>query len=427
MAWINLEAEQSTIGGLLLSPDRCHDVVGLVSADDFSCANHRLIYSALQAMAVAGQPIDVVTLTGRLETAGQLGQVGGLVALASLVRSTPSAANVTHYASAVRDCAVRRRLRDVLSRAAHEVERAEFDALLGEVTTAIESVAVTGGGYLSFQEALTRALDHIDTNARARACGGVVGVPTGLPAVDNRTGGLQAQRLIVLAARPSIGKTALANQIAIHAASRGFPVGILSLEMSHEELVTRSLAHTFELNVSAISFGDDAELGRLVAAMAQRNIADLPIQIDTDTTSLGGIVARLSEWRRKHGIELGIVDHIGLVEGGDNSTRNDWMGKVSRTLKLTAKRLGIPILAVSQLSRGVERDKRRPVLSDLRDSGNIEQDADVCMFIHVEGDAVPSANKLPLEIGLLKNRIGRRGWLSERFAFDGRTQTIREI
>jgi replicative DNA helicase len=292
----------------------------------------------------------------------------------------------------------------------------------------LESVTATNsGGSLSFSEAFAKALEYIDDSAEAKRKGGVVGVPTGLPEIDARTGGLQQRRLIILAARPSIGKTMLANQIALMAASKGFPVGICSLEMGAEELTIRAMANRYRLNASALSFGDEGELTKLSRAIGDKSIADLPIHLDTDTTSLGGIQARLSEWKRQHDISLGIVDHIGLVEGGDNKSRNDWLGTVSRTLKVTAKRLNIPILAVSQLNRTVEKEKRRPVLSDLRDSGNVEQDCDIALFLHVEPDAVPGVNGTPMEIGLLKNRMGRRGWINERFAFDGRTQTIREV
>jgi len=153
----------------------------------------------------------------------------------------------------------------------------------------------------------------------------------------------------------------------------------------------------------------------------------LPIHLDTDTYTLGGIVARLAEWKNQHGIKLGIVDHLGLIEGGDSKSRNDWLGQVSRRLKKAAKQLNMPILAISQLNRQVEQTKRRPVLADLRDSGNIEQDADACIFLHVEANTEDGANGSPIEIGLLKNRMGRKGWLSERFAFDGRSQQLREV
>lgn len=427
MAWDNLPAEQAVIGGLILEPDRYHDVVGRVTAEDFSRPVHRLIFRAIQALAAQGAPLDLVTLEGWLEKAGKLEQAGGYASLATLAKNTPSAANVTHYADLVRETAQRRSLRDAFANAAQAVQEADLGDFIGDLASRAESIAAAGSGSLAFSEAFTRTVDYIDENAQAREKGGVVGVPTGLPAIDQRTGGLQSRRLIVLAARPSLGKTALANQIALHAAGKGYPVGIISLEMGAEELTIRAMAHQYGLNVTRLSFGDQDELSRFSAAMRERNITDLPIWMDTETSTLGGIVARLSEWRRQHGIGLGIVDHIGLIEGGDSATRNDWLGKVSRTLKLTAKRLNMPILAVSQLNRNVERDKRRPVLADLRDSGNVEQDADICIFLHAEGDPAETANGIPIEIGLLKNRIGRRGWLSERFTFNGKTQTFREV
>ncbi|RLJ18903.1 replicative DNA helicase [bacterium endosymbiont of Escarpia laminata] len=428
MAWANIEAEQAVLGGLMLDNSSWDRVTGKVSANDFSRRNHQLIFSAITNSAQANQPFDVVTLAEHLEQTERLGQAGGLPYLVNLVEDAFSAANVGVYASIVREKAKRRTLRDLFLDATRDAEHGDLDDLLSDVTTRAEATASHGGGSLTFTEAFTRTLDHIDKAAAARQNGGVVGIPTGLPGIDRRTGGLQQKRLIVLAARPSIGKTALANQIAIHAATRGYPVGIVSLEMGAEELTIRAMAHCYRLNFSGLAYGDDEECTRLTDAMTEKPpISSLPIYIDTDTTTLGGITARMAEWKRQHGIALCIVDHIGLVEGGDDKTRNDWLGKISRSLKLTAKRLDLPILAVSQLNRSVERDKRRPVLADLRDSGNIEQDADVCAFLHVDGNAVETTYGLPMEIGLLKNRTGQRGWLPEEFTFDGRTQTFLEI
>lgn len=427
MAWHSIPAEQSVLGGLLLAPDAWPDIAGVLHGADFVKREHQLIYSVIRNLAEAGTPLDTVTVAEHLERKRSLHDAGGLVYLTALTKDTPSTANIRAYADIVSDCARRRRARDLLADAARNAETAEeLSDLLGSVMTQIEGIATQGTAVaLSFAEAWTLAIDAMDDAAQSR--GGIAGVPTGIPAIDKRTGGLLPRRLIVLAARPGIGKTALAQQIALHAASHGHPVGILSLEMSKEELAQRSMANAYGLNLSRLAFGDDCELRKLTRAASDRPITGLPIQIDTDTYNLGGIEARISEWRSKHGIKLAIVDHIGLIDGGEGSTRNDHLGKITRRLKITAKRLGIPILAVSQLSRNVERDKRRPVLADLRDSGSIEQDADVCMFLHIDPNENRTGSGERLEIGLLKNRIGVTGWLPERFTFDGRTQRIREI
>ena len=423
----SIPAEQSVIGGLLLEPDTLPDVAGLLHESDFVKREHSLIFRAIGELAGEGTPFDVVTLAEHLERKHLLNDAGGLVYLTTLAKDTPTAANISAYADIVSACAKRRQLRGLFTDAAKRAESADdVVELIGEISASAEGIASKGASAdRSFAEAWRLSIEAMDEAANAR--GGVVGVPTGIPAIDRRTGGLLPRRLIVLAARPSIGKTALAQQMALHAASKGYAVGIVSLEMSAEELMTRSMANVYGLNVSALTFGNDTELSKLAAAASQNPITNLPIWMDCDTYGLGGIVARLSEWRRKHRIALAVVDHIGLIDGGAGSTRNDHLGQITRTLKLTAKRLGIAVLAVSQLSRGVERDKRRPVLADLRDSGSIEQDADVAIFLHVDPNEERGANSVRLEVGLLKNRVGITGWLPEHFTFDGRTQRIREV
>jgi len=423
----SISAEQSVIGGLLLEPDTLPDISCLLHESDFVKREHALIFRAIGELTNAGTPIDVLTIREHLELAHKLNDAGGPAYIAAIAKDTPSASNIRAYAGIVAACAKRRQVRDLFTAAAKRAESAEdVSELIGDISACAEGIASKGASAdQSFAEAWRIAIEAMDEAANAR--GGIVGVPTGIPAIDRRTGGLLQRRLIILAARPSIGKTALAQQIALHAASKGYPGGIISLEMSAEELMTRSMANMYGLNVSALTFGNDAELTKLSAAAGRRSISTLPIWMDTDTYSLGGIVARLSEWRRKHCIQLAIIDHIGLIDGGDNLSRNDHLGKITRTLKITAKRLGIPIIAVCQLNRAVERDKRRPVLADLRDSGSIEQDADVAVFLHTDPNEERVDSSVRLEIGLLKNRIGMTGWLPEHLTFDGRTQRIREV
>lgn len=423
----HVHAEQSVLGGLMLDNSAWDLVNGMLKVIDFTQDQHRLIYQAISTLVGQGKPVDLITLSEHLERQGQLDGVGGLKYLGRLASDTPGTSNIRSYAEVVSDKSKRRKLRELFSLGVEKIDTADLQLLTGDILSKAEVIAASDtAASLSFSEAFSRTLAYIDEASEARGRGGTVGVPTGLPALDRKIGGLQKKRLIILAARPSIGKTALANQISLFAARKGFPVGICSLEMGAEELMIRSLANTYGLNVSGLSFGDDKELTKLTHAMGQRPITDLPIYLDTDTYSLGGIVSRLSEWKRKHGIALGVVDHIGLIEGDGKKSRNDWLGTVSRTLKVTAKRLDIPILAVSQLNRSVEKEKRWPVLADLRDSGSVEQDADACIFLHVEGDAQLTPKGLPIEIGLLKNRMGRRDWLPEQFVFDGRTQRINE-
>lgn len=427
MSLVNREAEQNVLGGLLIDNSAWDRVAGKVSESDFRDRGHQLIFRAISIQASQGEQFDPLTTGKRLEDSGDIEKAGGLQYLLDLAEGTIGSGNIHAHAAIVAEAAQRRSLQALYTEAAERAVTDNLEELVGDVTTRMESNAGNKSRVLNFSEAVTLTLGHIDDAAAARQHHGVVGVPTGLPAIDRRTGGLQNGRLYVLAARPSIGKTALANQIAVHAAHRGYAVGVISIEMTTEELTVRAFAHTYDLNFSALSQGHDEEISKLDLAMGKRSITNLPILIDTETSTLGAITGRLGEWKRQHAIDLAIVDHIGLIEGGDTSTRNDHLGKISRTLKLTAKRLGIPILAVSQLNRHVEREKRIPVLADLRDSGNIEQDVDCAIFLHNDPKEPATRYGLPMQIGLLKNRTGRRGWLQERFAFDGATQTFREF
>jgi replicative DNA helicase len=198
----------------------------------------------------------------------------------------------------------------------------------------------------------------------------------------------------------------------------------MSLEMPYHEIGTRAFAHLCEVNGTAFALADPGVTQRVRSQLAHLDI-NLPIWCDDQTYSLGGIVSRITEWRRKYGIHFAVVDHIGLVETRGYNSRNEELGAVTRELKKLTKRLGIPVVAVSQLNRDVERHKRLPMLADLRDSGNIEQDADVVLMLHAaESDEL--RQEVPVELGLLKNRGGKKGWLKERFLFDSAQQHFRE-
>jgi len=417
------QAEQAVIGGLILDNDAWHKVQ-LIKTEDFHHPQHRVIFQAIKKLAVANQPFDIVTLSEALERDNRLDQAGGMAYVGALAKDTPSAKNIGSYAAIVKDKANKRKVVDYLKQGIESVPGTDsLETLLSDIQARFESIKVSGAGEsITFREAFDLTIEHIDNAAKTN---GTVGVPTSLQAIDGRIGGLQSSRLIILAARPATGKTALANQIMRYAAKSGYPIGVLSLEMSPEELTARALASEYQVGVSGLLFGHDKTIEQLVKNMGKSSIQDLPIHMDTDTYTLSGIVARLTEWKRKYDIQLGIIDHIGLIHNNTKQNRNDWVGEVSRTLKVTAKRLQIPILALSQLNRNVEQNQRRPRLSDLRDSGNIEQDADVCIFLHTENN---NAHPVILEIGLLKNRTGIGGvWLSERFEFDGKTQRITQV
>ena len=229
----------------------------------------------------------------------------------------------------------------------------------------------------------------------------------------------------IAAGRPGVGKSALKLQIAIGAALQGRGVGIVSLEMGDAEIGFRALANAVRVNGTALSRGDPEESDRLkrhVGGEELRRLRDAPLWFDFNAATLPEVVSRITAWCRTRKIVLAIVDHIGLIDASGYTTRNDQLGAISRALKRLAMRLSIPILALSQLNRAVERDGRRPTLADLRDSGNLEQDADVVLMLHARDEA-----GVEVDVGILKNRSGPKGWLRNSLRFSGREQRFIEV
>jgi replicative DNA helicase len=411
--------EIEVVGGLLQAPGLVEEVRGEVRAEEFSNADTAKVYREILRRHDAREEINAV-LVGEA--------VKDLDVAVRAARDVCSTVQTIHHARAIRKGARSRRLADDLAQASRDLRGgADPDEIWAHVASQAESGSgkLSGAEYTDFDGIVNAAMETMDEAAARRREAGTVGVPTGLRALDECTGGLQAPRLVVLAARPSLGKTALANQIALHAAANGHPVGVCSLEMGRDELAIRALANRFELNGSALAFGDEGEIARLGEALGREDFRSLPLYVDTDTYNLDGIVSRLAQWKRKHDIALGIVDHIGLIDVPATPSPVERLGRVSRMLKVTAKQLGIPILAVSQLNRRVEAEKRRPFLADLRDSGSIEQDADIAVFLHV-AETEEGNQWQQVEVGLLKNRQGRKGWLPAPLWFNGRTQRFRE-
>ncbi|MBA1444797.1 MAG: hypothetical protein M3H12_13825 [Chromatiales bacterium] len=408
--------EAHLLGSLLLKPDAWHEVNGEVSASDFIDPRHQRIFRAIANQAETSEFIDPVLIAKK---------IGDRLPI-TLAEDSFSTANIIPRAKHIRSEANRERRAEIHAEAAIRYRSQEpLEDIEADITARLEGInRCQSGEYKSISEALMAALDTIDRNYQRCQDGGVSGVSTSLSALDRRLGGYQPQKLYIIAARPSIGKTAFVWQTASQAASNGIPVGMCSLEMGMDELGIRYFASRYGLNGSAISFGDGAEIDRLGVAMTADPIGDPKLMIDTDTFSLSGIISRITEWRRKHAIELAIVDYIGLVDA-EAATTNEKLGKITRSLKILAKRLNIPVLAVSQLNRRVEQEKRRPVLADLRDSGSVEQDADAAIFLHVEKENEGSI-EVPVEIGLLKNRVGMKGWIQKGFLFNGRHQIFRE-
>lgn len=420
------EAEQAVLGACMGWPEAYSQIQGALSSEHFHRPENRRIFRAIEALSAEGKAVDPVTVGEWLEGHDDLQAIGGLAYLVDVTDNTPSAANVVSYAQIVRKRALKRRLGALCEDIIGRLQTQEPEDLISNLQGAIDNLTHSGiGSGLDWIQVLLQADETIQESQTATETGDPAGIPTGLPALDRRIGGLPKKRLIIFAGRPSLGKTAFAMQAALNAARRGHGVGICSLEMGADELGIRAYANVLGVNGTGLQFGDKDVLRAWNTALADHLITRYPLWVDDSTYSLSGIVARAHEWKHKHNISLLVVDHIGLVELDANSP-NERLGEVTRTLKKLAKRLDIPVLAVCQLNRNVERERRRPKLSDLRDSGNIEQDCDVALFLHAEDVDDEDEGHVEVEIGALKTRYGKRGWLPQRFQFDGRTQRFKE-
>jgi len=423
----SIPSEQSVLGGLLVSPQAWDDVAGLLHSEDFYRKDHQLIYAGIAAKALTGEPVDMVTLADELHRIGKLDEIGGHDYLAGLCENVPSAANVASYAKIVREKSLARQLIDAGYDAAgmafnpegHTIEeiiaihQAKIDALTERWTRRSTS----------WSDTITAGINAMSEAAEVRNNGGQMGFQFGIPKVDRNIIGIYGPRLVYLAGRPSLGKTALTYQAVMHNASKGLKGGICMLEMSKEEMAMRSFANRFSIDFGQIIRGSDEAMEEVSQQVGRHPMKDYNILFDFDTFSLDGIVAQISKWKRDHDIDYAVVDHIGLIEAGGYNTRNDQLGGISRTLKKLTKKLDMPIIVVSQLSRSMEKEKRKPRMSDLRDSGNLEQDADGVFALHSE-DEDDRATK-DVEIGVLKWRIGVKGWMNG-FAFNGRYQRFEE-
>ncbi len=388
----DIEMEKALLGALMLNQNAMYEVADLVGVDSFYSAKHRIVFDAMLGLYAKTEPVDVVTVSTKLRERKQLKEVGGASYLTELANAAASPGSARHYAQTVQTKFVLRSLIDAsakIGEIAFEEDR-DIEEVLDEAQSAVFSVsnAPMLRTFTTIKEELTEAWERLES--LQKHSGTMRGVPSGFPQLDNMLAGFQKSDLIILAARPSIGKTALALDIArLTATKYKTPVGIFSLEMSSQQLVDRMLAaqsgvNSWKLRTGKISNDEDFE--RLQAGMAA--LSEAPIYIDDKPGST--VLAMRSVARRlKMEKDLGliIIDYLQLItpthsHGGDNLVQQ--ITEISRSLKGMARELDIPVLALSQLSRAVEQRGGRPRLSDLRDSGSIEQDADVVMFIHRE-------------------------------------------
>jgi len=414
----NIDAERALLGAIMLKPDSLHEVSDIISADSFYVEKHRIVFRAMLDLFSKSEPIDVLSLSSRLKEKGELEQIGGASFLNDLVATVPSASNVKHYADIVQKKFVMRRLisvADIISELGYR-EEDDLEHVLDKAQTEMFAVTNTPSlqKFVSLKDSLGEAWERLDRLHKSD--NELRGVPTGFRELDNLLAGFQKSDLVILAARPSMGKTSLALDIARQTAIKhGTPVGIFSLEMSSQQLVDRMLAAEAHVNSWKLRTGKlsvDEEFERIHHALDE--LAKAPIFIDdkpgNNVLSMRSVARRM---KSEHGLGLIIVDYLQLMapttaKASDSMVQQ--VTEISRSLKGLARELDVPVIALSQLSRAVEQRRGRPRLSDLRDSGSIEQDADVVMFIHREDKMNESAEQNNIaEILVEKHRNGPIG------------------
>ena len=418
----SLEAEASVLGGLLLDNSAWDRIGDLVRAVDFYRADHRIIFECIAKLIDNGRPADVVTVFEALQSLGRSDEVGGVAYLNTLAHETPSAANIRRYAEIVRDRAILRHLVSVSDQIATQALNPagkETRQILDEAESQIFQIGEAGsrasGGFQDFHDVLARVVDKIDDLYQSPNASDVTGVPAGSHDLDEKTAGMQPGDLLIVAGRPSMGKTSLALNIAEHVAIvEQAPVAVFSMEMGAEQLAMRVLCSVGRLDAQKVRTGrlTEDDWTRLTQAMSKMKQARLYID---ETPALNPLelrsrARRLS--RQYGGLGLIVVDYLQLMSAsssGENRTTE--ISEITRSLKSLAKELGCPVLALSQLNRTVEqRTDKRPVMSDLRESGAIEQDADVIIFIYRDEVYRPDTpDKGVAEIIIAKQRNGPIG------------------
>ncbi|NMG30155.1 replicative DNA helicase [Aromatoleum evansii] len=424
----SLEAEQSLIGGILLDNQAWERVADLASEADFYRDDHRRIFRHISKLLDLGKPADVVTVFESLEKNGESEQAGGLAYLAEIANSTPSAANIRRYAEIVRERAILRKLvtvGDEIAASALSATGRDAKTLLDEAEAKVfeiaESTARTTTGFVSIQPILKQVVDRVQDLYDRDNPSEVTGVPTGLVDLDDKTSGLQPSDMIIVAGRPAMGKTTFALNVAEHVAvDCKLPVAIFSMEMPGTQLATRFISSVGRIDQGKIRTGrlGDEDWQRLTMAMGK--LYDAPLFID-ETPGLNPIDlrARARRLARQCGkLGLIVIDYLQLMVGSkDSDNRASELSEISRSIKSLAKELHVPIIALSQLNRSLEqRPNKRPVMSDLRESGAIEQDADIIMFIYRDEVYNPdSPDKGSAELIIGKHRNGPTGTVRMTF------------
>ncbi|MBX4205114.1 MAG: replicative DNA helicase [Candidatus Doudnabacteria bacterium] len=433
----SLEAEQSVLGSLILDRDAIIKIADVISAEDFYEDKHRVIYNAIIRLYDERASIDILTVSNKLEEGSSLEKIGGASYLTTLVNSVPSSAHIVHYANIVRRKGTLRRL---ISQATDIVslgyqEDVDLDVLLDSAEQKLFSVSqqYLKQNFVSLSEILHETFDRLDELHREK--GKLRGLPTGFTDLDNKLGGLQKSDLVILAARPSMGKTSLALDIIRNTAVMYKKnVAIFSLEMSKDQLVDRLLAAEADVDLWKMRTGKLSDVGadndfeRIGHALGRLSEAGIFID-DQGALNIMELRTKARRLQAEHDLDLIVIDYLQLMQGHNTDNRVQEVSEISRSLKILAKELNIPVLALSQLSRAVEQrgGDKKPQLSDLRESGSIEQDADVVMFIYRDEMYTGKDTKKPhvAEILIRKHRNGPTGEI-ELF-FDGEKTTFKNL
>lgn len=427
------EAEQSVLGGILIENEAILKVLDMISAKDFYKEGHKKIFDCMVELSLGREPIDLITLTDLLKKKGVLDEVGGVPYIAYLVDSVPTAANISHYAKIVKEKAVARQLiilaADIQGKA---YDHDEIEEILGYAQKEVMALSVREqrSQLHNLRDVMCTVFNN--TERMAENPSHVAGLPTGLTQVDRMAHGLKPGELVIIAGRPGMGKTAWGMQIVDNVASDGKVVLVCSLEMTKEELATRQLASKAKVDSVRIKTGHLSEVCWPKLSRAAGEFSEQTVIInDSGRQSEIDIYNSAMKVKAEHGrLDLILVDYIGLCQASiKTENRHTALGHISRSLKAIAKDLGAPVIALSQLNRGLEsRSDKRPMMSDLRESGNIEEDADVIMFIYrdeVYNTASDNPNKGMAEIIIAKQRGGPVGTVE--VAWEGKYTTFSDL
>lgn len=385
------ESEEAVLGGILIDPGAVWDVIGAVRPDDFFIVRNQWVYEALLTLVRDGTPIDYLTVIEQLRTQNRLEEIGGAAYITYLINNTPSSLYTAAHATIVARASIRRRLLGAASeiaQLAHDGTR-DTPAILNAAGQIIFDIADAGSRADAERIGPLVSADMSRVEARRAAPTTMAGLASGFADLDRLLGGMAGGELIILAGRPGMGKTAQAVTMLLHQARAGHPVALFSMEMSKPQITQRLLAQVSGVSVQRLEQGDLSEDEWAAYVAGAADLSDLPIFVD-DTPDLAPMTLRAKARRLVHqsGIAAIYVDYLQLMSTGDdrrNRTRNDEVAAISRQLKIMARELDVPVIALAQLSRGVEsRQDKRPTLADLRDSGAIEQDADVVIFLYRE-------------------------------------------